>query len=50
MKRVIFICIVMCANISFSQEVGKFRGGLDIGFSPYNSSVGNLGFLEEQWN
>ena len=35
----------MYANLSFSQETGKFRGGLDIAFSPYNSTVDNIGFL-----
>jgi len=36
MKKFIFIsCILMCTNFSFAQEIGKFRGGLEVGFIPY---------------
>jgi hypothetical protein len=45
MRKIIFICTVMCINFSYAQETGKFRGGLDVGFSPYNSTVNNFGFL-----
>jgi len=30
-KSVIFFCLIICANFSFAQEVGKFRGGLETG-------------------
>jgi len=52
MKKVIFICIVMCVNFSYAQGVGKFRGGIETGFPYYEEfiPIPNLLAMELKYN
>ena len=53
MKKHIFtiFIIITCANLSFSQEAGKWRGGLETGFLyPYQGAFGILGTAELKYN
>jgi len=49
---ILIICIsVICPNLSFAQESGKLRIGLDIGYPKVNESVfGLLGAIELKYN
>ena len=48
----IIICIsLFCTNISFAQESGKWRGGIEIGcLYPHKGAFGFLGAVEAKYN
>ena len=51
-KYLIIICtILLCTSISFAQEIGKWRGGLEVGcLYPHQGGFGFLGAAEMKCN